>query len=56
MTDNPDNRAGADEPPSRPPAGFKPPYGPGRCLECRWHVATQGHAPDCPANKWKRPR
>jgi hypothetical protein len=28
---------------------FKPPTGPGRCLECGLHIATQGHKPDCTA-------
>jgi putative DNA primase/helicase len=27
--------------------GFTPPDGPGRCSDCCWHVATQGHRPGC---------
>jgi hypothetical protein len=34
-----------------PPAGFKPPTGPGRCPECGCHIATQGHKSACTANK-----
>lgn len=30
---------------------FSAPAGPGRCRECGWHTTTQGHRPDCPANK-----
>jgi hypothetical protein len=30
--------------------GFTPPAGPGRCDECGFHIATQGHRDDCPAN------
>jgi hypothetical protein len=50
-----DVRTVTDAPPAKN-WPFVPPTGPGRCLECHWHVPTQGHAPDCPANKWKRPR
>ncbi len=28
-------------------AGFTPPAGSGRCPDCGWHVATQGHRDDC---------
>jgi putative DNA primase/helicase len=31
--------------------GFARPTGSGRCEHCGWHIATQGHAPGCPANK-----
>jgi len=30
---------------------FTPPTGPGRCNDCGCHIGTQGHKPDCPANK-----
>ena len=33
-------------------SAFVPPTGPGRCPECGWHIATQGHRPDCPGNEW----
>jgi hypothetical protein len=29
--------------------GFTPPHGPGRCRECGYHVANQGHRDDCAA-------
>lgn len=31
--------------------GFTTPAGPGRCRECGYHVATQGHRDTCPANE-----
>lgn len=31
-------------------AGFRPPLGPGRCIGCGHHVATQGHREGCVAN------
>ena len=34
--------------------GFSPPSGGGRCPECGWHVATQGHKRECPANPWSQ--
>ena len=30
---------------------FTPPAGPDRCSQCGWHPPTQGHKPDCPANR-----
>jgi hypothetical protein len=30
--------------------GFTPPAGPGRCVDCGCHVATQGHSPSCTTN------
>jgi putative DNA primase/helicase len=31
-------------------SGFTPPAGPGRCVQCGWHVPTQGHVRECSAN------
>jgi hypothetical protein len=36
-------------------ARFVPLSGPGRCPECGWHIATQGHQPDCTANTDEEP-
>lgn len=33
-----------------PTERFQPPSGAGRCHVCGWHIATQGHKPDCSAN------
>lgn len=33
------------------PSHFTPPTGDGRCAECGWHAATQGHRPGCAANR-----
>lgn len=43
----------ADAPPQEtgPPPGFTPPSGPGRCADCGFHTATQGHRDNCPANE-----
>jgi hypothetical protein len=32
-------------------SGFTPPTGVGRCDECGWHIATQGHLRGCSANE-----
>ena len=44
---------GLSETPTEPVGrlAFTPPSGPDRCPECGWHTETQGHKPDCPANK-----
>jgi len=34
------------------PTLFKPPTGPGRCTECGFHVATQGHGDNCSAKQF----
>ncbi|MCG7597840.1 DUF3631 domain-containing protein [Mycobacterium sp. PSTR-4-N] len=41
---------GAPEGPPADRQSFTPPDGPGRCPECGWHIASQGHTPTCPAN------
>jgi hypothetical protein len=45
------NHFQSDSPPDGSAEGFIPPSGPGRCEGCGWHIASQGHAPGCPANK-----
>jgi hypothetical protein len=36
--------------PSLVGATFTPPTGRGRCEHCGWHIGTQGHRRNCPAN------
>jgi hypothetical protein len=37
--------------PSSAKSGFNSPTGPGRCPQCGFHIETQGHRDNCPANK-----
>jgi hypothetical protein len=44
-----DGWTASDDPPAEKRA-FRPPTGPGRCGDCGWHIESQGHRDDCPAN------